>query len=59
MNVRVSEILCAEVVLNLLTSIQGDAGLGNLPGGNSRAINNLRRSNSTTQVNQKDSAASR
>lgn len=40
------------------TNSLGDAGLGNLPGGNSRAINNLRRSNSTTQVNQKDSAAS-
>lgn len=40
------------------TNSLGDAGLGNLPGGNSRAINNLQRSNSTTQVNQKDSAAS-
>lgn len=40
------------------TNSLGDAGLGNLPSGNSRAINNLRRSNSTTQVNQKDSAAS-
>ncbi|XP_059804360.1 centrosomal protein of 131 kDa isoform X3 [Hypanus sabinus] len=36
----------------------GDTGLGNLSGGNSRAINNLRRSNSTTQVNQKASATS-
>lgn len=40
------------------TNSLGDAGLGNLSGGNSRAINNLQRSNSTTQVNQKDSAAS-
>ncbi|XP_078257511.1 centrosomal protein of 131 kDa isoform X2 [Rhinoraja longicauda] len=40
------------------TNTLGDAGLGNLSSGNSRAINNLRRSNSTTQVSQKDSAAS-
>ncbi|XP_051888745.1 centrosomal protein of 131 kDa isoform X2 [Pristis pectinata] len=40
------------------TNSLGDAGLGNLSGSNSRAINNLRRSNSTTQVNQKASAAS-
>uniref|UniRef100_UPI00398EE44B centrosomal protein of 131 kDa isoform X2 n=1 Tax=Pristiophorus japonicus TaxID=55135 RepID=UPI00398EE44B len=34
----------------------GDAGLGNLSGSSSRAINNLRRSNSTTQVNQQANA---
>ncbi|XP_062886617.1 centrosomal protein of 131 kDa isoform X2 [Mobula hypostoma] len=39
-------------------NLLGDAGRGNLSGGNSRAINNLRRSNSTTQVNQKASATS-
>ncbi|XP_072098498.1 centrosomal protein of 131 kDa [Mobula birostris] len=39
-------------------NLLGDAGRGNISGGNSRAINNLRRSNSTTQVNQKASATS-
>ncbi|XP_069786039.1 centrosomal protein of 131 kDa isoform X4 [Narcine bancroftii] len=40
------------------TNSLGDTGLGNLSGSNSRAINNLRRSNSTSQVNQKISATS-
>ncbi|XP_067860069.1 centrosomal protein of 131 kDa isoform X2 [Heptranchias perlo] len=34
----------------------GDAGFGNLSGSSSRAINNLGRSNSTTQVNQQANA---